>query len=250
MNKVNFKSFKLKGDMMKKSIKIILWIGLAAIISFAGYLYFSFNGVPWKKVQVAQEIEKHVEKKYNTDVEVVDTYYNFKFGNYGATFKAQKDNIEFTFDTEKTRSGNYLDYYVEALWASQLKEDSEPIIKQSFESLAIESYDYHFTYGIATDLQIKSDHIPNYKTVNSQLDLVLRLKNYWSEETKKKGIDATFTFIQELKKKGIDNIGLRIYYKEKVEEQKNWNYYGISFDPGDLKKVQTQKDVENYLIEF
>ena len=134
---------------MEKSIKIISYIGLAAIILFVGYLYISFNGVPWRKAQVAQEIEKHVEKKYNTDVEVVDKYYNFKFGNYGATFKAQVDNTEFIFETEKTNSGKYLDYYVEALWASQLKADSEAIIKQSFESLVIESYDYHFTYGMA-----------------------------------------------------------------------------------------------------
>ena len=231
---------------MKKSIKIIKYIGLAAIILFVGYLYISWNGVPWREARVAQEIEKHVEKKYNTDVEVVDKYYNFKFGNYGATFKAQVDNTEFIFDTEKTNSGKYLDYYVEALWASQLKADSEPIIKKSFDSLAIESYDYHFTYGMADDLQIKSDHIPNYKTVNSEIDLVIRLKNYWSEETKKKGIYETYTFIQELKKKGIDNIGLRILYKENLEEQQNT--YGISLNPGDLEKVQIQKDVENYLF--
>lgn len=234
--------------MMKTSIKIIFWIGLAAIISFVGYLYISFNGVPWKKVQVAEEIEKHVENKYNTDVEVVDKYYNFKFASYGATFKTQVDDIEFTFDTEKTNSGLYLDYYIEALWASQLKADSEPIIKQSFKSLAIESYDYYFTYGMADVLQIKSDQIPNYKTVNSDIVLVVRLKNYWSEETKNKGINETYTFIQEIKKNGIDNIGLSIQYKEQEEGPQKWNYYGISFNPGDLKKVQTEKDVENYLI--
>ena len=54
----------------------------------------------------------------------------------------------------------------------------------------------------------------------------------------------------ELKKKGIDNISLSIHYKEKEEEPQKWNFYGISFDPGDLKKVQTLKDVENYLIEL
>ena len=231
--------------MMKKSIKILLFIGVAVIMLFAGYLYTSFNGVPWKKVQVAHELEKHVEKKYNTNVEVVDKYYNFKFSNYGATFKGTEDNIEFTFDTEKTNSGIYLDYFVEELWASQLKADSEPIIKQSFESLPIESYDYIITYGIADDVLIKSDHVPNYKKVNSDLVLVLRLKGYWSEETKKKGIDETYTFIQELKKHGIENIGLRIYYKEKAEE--NWNFYGFSLEPGDLKKVETQKDLESYI---
>lgn len=231
--------------MMKTSIKIIWWIGLAVIIFIVGYLYISFNGVPWKKNQVAEEIEKHVENKYNTDVELVDKYYNFKFSSYGATFQAQVDNIEFTFDTEKTTSGVYLDYYVEALWASQLKADSEPIIKQSFKSLPIESYDYHFTYGMADALHIKSDHIPNYKEVNSDLLLVIRLKNYWSEETKNKGINETYTFIQELKKNGIDNIGLMIRYKEKEEEP--WEFYGISFNPGDLKKVQTEKDVEKYV---
>ncbi len=234
---------------MKTSIKIMLGIALAAMILIVGYLYILFNGVPWKKLQVAEEIEKHIENKYNTDVKVVDKYYNFKFGSYGATFQAQVDNMGFTFDTEKT-DGKYYDYFVEALWASQLKADSEPIIKQSFKSLPIESYDYHFTYGIANALHIKSDHIPNYKTVNSDLVLVIRLKNYWSEETKKKGIIETYTFIQELKKNGIDNIGLSIQYKEKEKEPQKWKFYSISFDPGDLKKVQTEKDVENYLMEL
>ena len=130
-------------------------------------------------------------------------------------YKKIKRNLHLL--AEKMGSGNYLDYYVEELWTSQLKEDSEPIIKQSFKSLPIESYDYIFIYGIADELQIKSDNIPNYKKVNSKLDLVLRLQDYWSEETKEKGINETYTLIQELKKKGIDNIGLTIYYKERSE---------------------------------
>ena len=142
------------------------------------------------------------------------------------------------------------DYYVEELWTSQLKEDSEPIIKQSFKNLPIESYDYIFIYGIADELQIKNDNIPNYKNVNSKLDLVLRLQDYWSEETKKKGINETYTLIQELKKRGIDNIGLIIYYKERSNEQEKGHFYGISFEAEDLKMVHTKEDVEKYFIEL
>ena len=234
---------------MKKSTKIILCIVSATMIAFGGFVYVSFNGLPWKKVQVAQELEKHVEKKYNTDIQIVDKYYNFKDGSYAATFKVQEDKKEFTFATGKTSSGNYLDYYVEELWASQLKKESYPIIKRSFKSLPIESYDYSFIYGIADELQIKSDNIPNYKKVNSELNLVLRLQDYWSEETKKKGINETYTLIQELKKQGIDNIGLIIDYKERAEEQEKGHIYRIFFEAGDLKKVHTQEDVEKYLIE-
>ena len=114
------------------------------------------------------------------------------------------------------------------------------MIKHSFESLPIESYDCFYIYGIAADLKIKSDNIPNYKKVNSQLDLVLRLQDYWSEETKEKGIDETYSFIQELKRNGIDNIGLRIYFKERAEEQEKGDFLWISFEAGDLKQVQTQ----------
>lgn len=234
---------------MKRLTKITLGIVSAAMISFGGFVYVSFNGLPWKKVQVAQELEKHVEKKYNTDVEIVDKYYNFKDGSYAAKFKVQEDKKEFTFATEKTSSGNYLDYYVEELWTSQLKKESYPIIERSFKSLPIESYDYHFIYGIADELQIKSDNIPNYKKVNSKLDLVLRLQDYWSEETKKKGINETYTLIQELKKQGIDNIGLIIDYKERTEYQEKGHVYRIFFEAGDLKKVHTQEDVEKYFIE-
>ena len=203
-----------------------------------------------EKVKVSQELEKHVENKYNINVEVVDKYYNFKDGSYGATFKVHGDQGEFTFNSDKVSSGKYLDYYVEELWKSQLKKESDPIIKRSFKSLPIESYDYFFIYGIADELQIKSDNIPNYKKVNSKLDLVLRLQDYWSEETKKKGINETYTLIQELKKKGIDNIGLIIYYKERSDEQEKGHFYGISFEAGDLKMVHTKEDVEKYFIEF
>ena len=124
------------------------------------------------------------------------------------------------------------------------------MIKHSFVSLPIESYDCSYIYGIAADLKIKSDNIPNYKKVNSQLDLVLRLQDYWSEETKEKGIDETYSFIQELKRSGIDNIGLRIYFKERAEEQEKGNFYGLSFEAGELKQVQTQEDVEKHFFDF
>ena len=248
--KVRIKSFEILGDMMKKTTIIFLSIGLAAIITFAGFIYISFNGVPWKKTQVAQELEQYIEKKYNTDVEVVEKYYNFKDGSYAATFKGQVDNIEFTFNTEKTSSGNYSDYYVEGLWASQLRADSEPIIKQYFNSLSIESTDYHFIYGIADVLKIQSNDIPNYKTVNSDLSLVLHLNDYFSEDTKNKGISETYTLIQQLKMKGIDNIGVFINYKMTEEEIKMGRNYRIFIEPGELKNIQTEEDIENYLIEL
>lgn len=233
---------------MKKSTKVTLGIVSAVVIAFGGFEYVSFNGVPWEKVKVSQELEKHIENKYNINVEVVDKYYNFKDGDYGAKFTVHGDQEEFTFNSDKVDDGKYLDYYVEELWTSQLKKESYPIIKRSFKSLPIESYDYNFIYGIADELQIKSDNIPNYKKVNSKLDLVLRLQDYWSEETKKKGINETYTLIQELKKQGIDNIGLIIDYKERTEEQEKGLIYRIFFEAGDLKKVHTQEDVEKYLI--
>ena len=65
------------------------------------YGYVSFNGVPWKKNTVAQELEKHVENKYNIHVEVVEKYYNFKDGSYGAKFKVDGEQGEFTFNSDK-----------------------------------------------------------------------------------------------------------------------------------------------------
>ena len=142
-----------------------------------------------------------------------------------------------------------MDYYVEELWTSQLKKESYPIIKRSFKSLPIESYDSNFIYGIADELQIKSDNIPNYKKVNSKLGLVLRLQDYWNEETKNKGINETYTLIQEFKKKGIDDIGLIVNYKLREGEQEMGHIYRVFIEAGDLKKVHTREDVEKYLIE-
>ena len=108
---------------MKKIIIVTLSIILAAVVVFIGYGYVSFNGVPWKKNTVARELEKHVENKYNIHVEVVEKYYNFKDGSYGAEFKVDGGHGEFTFNSDKLRDGKYSDYYIEALWQSQLKKE-------------------------------------------------------------------------------------------------------------------------------
>ena len=122
---------------MNKTIKIILLIVFTGIIGIGFYAYTSFNGVPWKKAQVAKELERYIENQYNTDVEVVDKFYNFKFDHYGADFKGTHDESEFIFRAAKTFRG-INDYYIEGLWEWQLREVAEPIVHDYIERLSID----------------------------------------------------------------------------------------------------------------
>lgn len=233
---------------MKKTFILFLTIAIALILIFFSLIYVTFNGIPWKKGQVAKELEQYVETKYNTDVELVEHFYDFKFGSYGATFQGQEGQSTFTFTAEKVDRDHYLDYYVEELWRSQLKKDTEPIIKAYKNRLSIKSYDYLFIYGIANDLQIKGENIPNYKEVDSELNLLIELNHPWNEDLKEQDISETYAFITELKKNGIDNIGLTVNYK--FQEGNQGKDYRIMIDPGEFNNIQAPSDIEKYLVEL
>lgn len=230
---------------MNKTIKIILLIVFTGIIGIGFYAYTSFNGVPWKKAQVAKELERYIEDQYNTDVEVVDKFYDFKFDHYGAEFKGTHDETEFIFRAEKTFRG-INDYYIEGLWEWQLRGDTEAILEEYQDRLDIDFYDYIYNYGIAEELKIDPENIPHYSEVDSQLEIIMHLKDEWNEESRDRDIGEVYSFINELKENGIENIGLMV--NSKMEKGKP-TYY-ISIPPGEFNKIQSPSDLEKYLDKF
>ena len=228
---------------MNKTIKIILLIVFTGIIGIGFYAYTSFNGVPWKKAQVAKELERYIEDQYNTDVEVVDKFYNFKFDHYGAEFKGTHDETEFIFRAEKTFRGiNH--YYIEGLWEWQLREVAEPIVHDYIERLSIDDYSFLYLGGIAKDLNIQPDDIPHYTELDSQLDLIIHLDYVWDEQNKENGLDGAYSFIKELKNNGVESVNLMIVSQWREEG----HTYTLKVKPGELKNIQTRSDVENYLF--
>lgn len=55
---------------------------LAVIVFIAGSIYKEFNGYPWEHVRVKKEAVTYMKTKYNMDVKVVGSSFNFKFDNY------------------------------------------------------------------------------------------------------------------------------------------------------------------------
>lgn len=230
---------------MKKTLRIIFLVVLAFIIGIAIFVYTSFTGLPWKKTQTANELETILEEKYGTDVEVLESYYNFKSGGYGAKFKGKHGETDFTFFAEKT-SGYIYEYYIEGLWEWQLRGDTEAILEEYQDRLDIDFYDYIYNYGIAEELKIDPVNIPHYSEVDSQLEIIMHLKDEWNEESRDRDIGEVYSFINELKENGIENIGLMV--NSKMEKGKP-TYY-ISIPPGEFNKIQSPSDLEKYLDKF
>lgn len=82
-----------------------------------------------EKTSTAKELETYVEKKYNIQVDLVNSSYNFKEGNYGATF-ALNDNPKISFNAMKLKNGEIQDYYPEAVWVDEAQNDIYPLLKK------------------------------------------------------------------------------------------------------------------------
>ncbi|MFS0824713.1 hypothetical protein [Bacillus sp. 1P02SD] len=226
--------------------KIIILVVLLLIVAFVFYLYASFYGLPWKKTQVSNELKQYVEEKYDIEVAIEESYFNFKFDHYGTIFKL-RDDKEFSFSAEKRRDNAIHDYYPEAVWEKEVKEDLTPLIDSSFDSLSVDRYGVYPVYGIGNLEDIQKD-VPSYKDVQTGINSVIHFKEEHSSKTEEALIKEIFSFIQKVNEKGIRNIELTFDLKEQEEEKPKTFYITIPSDK--LYTIKTEDDVKKYIKEF
>ncbi|KYG39532.1 spore coat protein C [Bacillus gaemokensis] len=55
------------------------------------FLYFTYNGTPWKRQTAISESENYIVKHFALDAKVKDTSYNHKMDSYEISFETNED---------------------------------------------------------------------------------------------------------------------------------------------------------------
>lgn len=230
--------------MKKIVISVIFILSLATIAT----LYPTFYGTPWEKASSAQELKQAVEHKYDIEVDLKETNYNFKDGRYVSTFSLQGDD-SLTFEAEKSPGGSMSDYYPEAVWVKEAKKDVYPVLKESFSPLSIELYSLDSVYGVGSDMNIKKN-IPSYKDVDTGVDIGIHFKDKWTKKNEDILVKETLAFVRALQKKGVANLGVRLYLQDKLNDGKGDATFSISIENSDFAKVKTEADIKRKIETF
>lgn len=217
------------------------------LLLVCAYLLMSFYGLPWKKAQTAKELEAYVEDKYDIAVHLKERHYNFKGMNYGATFVLE-DNEHILFTAEKYKSGTLSDYYAEALWVEEAKNDIDPLLKESFASLTMKESRINPVYGMGDEL-VKDKEVPSYKMVKTGVDVAVYFKDEWNKTSEVALVNEGFKFIQLLKEKGIVTLGVRLYLERELEENRT-QMFAIAIEPKDFQHITSPRDMEKYTMIF
>lgn len=223
---------------MTKTVKIILFSFVAFVLIMVLFFYFSFAGLPWKKVMVGEKVLAYLENKYGEEFEIEERYYNFKDGHYGIHVHPKK-NSSLIFNAEEGWGGReYIDYYPEELWARQAKIDFEEIVKETYPDLS--RYHVSTVYGEGVEL-VQGPAIPNYIDSHAFIDVHVNIPNQFQES--EEAFQRMLTLIEFAQQNG-GNIHYFIVYEPKETDAKDTFY--ISFTNEEIQKIDTIEDVKKY----
>lgn len=234
-----------RGFFMKRTLLMLFGVG---IVGLGVFFYTAFYGIPWKKASTAKQLEEYVEKKYAIDVSVKSKYYNFKSDSYGATFVLD-ENTALSFEAEKITNGEIFDYYPEAVWVEEAKNDIYPVLNKSFPSFSVSTTSINPVYGIGSELNVK-ENVPSYKDVYTGIDLGIHFNELWTKENEEIILKESFEFISSLQKSGVKNLGIRLYFKDKDVPEQKTKTFSISIEGNDLMKIEKEEDVQKYINIF
>ncbi|WP_432360482.1 hypothetical protein [Sporosarcina sp. UB5] len=226
--------------------RFVLTAILISLIICICYIAISIRGLPWKKEATAEELKKYVEEKYEINVSIKETYYNY--GAYGATFVTD-NNKSIEFNAEKYGDSIYFEYYAEALWVKEAKDALDPVLEESFTTLTIDEYGVHPLYGMGNVLNIGKE-IPSYTEIDTGVGLFIHFKDEWTEKNEDHLVSEVFSFIKKCQSKGIKNISLRFSLRDNVLKDGKISSFFISIDSSGINEIKTEEDVKEYILIF
>lgn len=198
---------------MKSRKRILIISAVVIVIGIAAWIASGIYGLPWKEKAVAAKLENYLEKKYEQNFTLKESFYNFKDGSYGAWFYPASDpELEF-YAEEGFAEYTYVDIYPEVLWARQLKEAVQPIAKEIFPDASVDTN--YVTYE-SLDI-VKGPEIPRFDETEAMLGVRLEIGQPFSESEEEwkrltalvekvqalsPAIDSAFNFTD--KKEGIE----------------------------------------------
>ncbi|MDZ5471435.1 hypothetical protein SM124_06705 [Bacillus sp. 31A1R] len=216
------------------------WVGLSflsLLLLIGGFLYSQFFGLPWEKIKAEKILTEYVEEKYEIDVTVQKSFFNFKDGSYGVHFISE-DNLAFTADYGKHRPQPIWDYYPEAVWNQQMERELGATVNKLFPTH--DRIVFSGAYGVGHDLKIGKE-IPPFDEVNAEFDLYVGEKSLWSKEKEIEVYQSLFALVEILKNKEIDNLNMMISFH--TEEDTKMSHY-IHVNSKDLNKIHTWEDIK------
>jgi hypothetical protein len=159
-------------------------------------VYAAFNGMPLRRIQIKNEAVKYMKDKYNMDVAVVKSGYNFKFKDYLAFVYDVNDKDKRLITIEQSRAydeskkafyrrmeDNYSVVYYERLLADNMKNDYPSFFKLSDidnYKVSIAQYTQPLNEGVTSETDINGVRIPDM-VKNCTLDMDLKCTDFSDE---------------------------------------------------------------------
>ncbi|MFK2827022.1 hypothetical protein QYG89_15320 [Bacillus sp. B190/17] len=152
--------------MTKNKKRLVIFMSFMILVAVVLWVLSALFGLPWKEKAIADKVEKHLEKKYEKDFELKESYFSFKDGTYGGIFYPEEDpSMEFHAG-EGYAEYKYVDMYPEVLWAHQLQEEIDPEVRKVFPNVK----SVHVSYVSYQSLdKVKGPDIPRYDEADAAL---------------------------------------------------------------------------------
>lgn len=147
------------------------------LASAALWLAAAFYGLPWKEKALAGKLEAHLEKKYEKDFVLKESYFNFKDGKYGGSFYPKDDPSLAFYADEGYGEYKYADDYPGVVWSRQLKEELEPEAKKAFPHMKTIQIDFVRSENVD---MVKGPAIPHYSQADAELFVRVELEGDFS----------------------------------------------------------------------
>lgn len=223
---------------MSKPLKIFLLIFAVLVIGFALFVYFSFAGLPWKKITVGNATLAYLQQKYDEEFEIEDRFYNFKDGSYGIKVHPVKEPTMSFYAEEGWGNDKFIDYYPEAVWVKQADQDFKEIVREIFPEKRRYRVDTVSGEGME---KVKKLPIPHYIDANAYIDVLVNLPKRFDESDAE--LERIMKLIQFAQQNG-GNIHLFLTYEPNEEDTKNVTY--ITLTNEQIKQINSIEDIKKY----
>ncbi len=183
-----------------KKIKIrflIIFVIIALLLSYSFYLFTEFYGYPWRHAELKREVVGYMKNKYNMDVKVERSSFNFKFDYYLVKVFDINDKNKSLITVEKRKyydennqiKGERLeDNYSKIYWETRLLNSLQTKYPNFFRLPDIDKFKIDIAYyttpienGVSSVKDEEGVYIPLEPENSYSLDMDLKTKDFSDE---------------------------------------------------------------------
>lgn len=157
-------------------------------------------------------------------------------GTYLTEFTLKSDpDIKVLVEESTNDSNSFVDYYAEALWQQQLKEDFSSLLEKEFPR---ETILYSSVYGIGSEVS-NPEEVPHYSQVNHPFSLIVKFERNFKEQDKENVSKKTYQIIKEIQQRELSNVEIFISF----EDGKGESFTSININPETMPNIKSEKDI-------